>query len=58
MFTRLLGKPSRSILLIGPRGTGKSTWIGAHFREADFDGVRVLPWLEFLKRLWGGEILR
>ncbi len=34
MFTRVLAKPSRSILLIGPRGTGKSTWIRSHFKGA------------------------
>jgi predicted AAA+ superfamily ATPase len=34
MFTRLLKKPDESILLIGPRGTGKSTWIKTHFKEA------------------------
>ena len=32
MFTRILEKPSSSILLIGPRGTGKSTWIKTHFK--------------------------
>lgn len=34
MFTRILKKPSSSILLLGPRGTGKSTWIKTHFKEA------------------------
>ena len=34
MFTRLLDTPSRSILLFGPRGTGKSTWIRARFPDA------------------------
>ena len=34
MFTRLLAKPTGSTLLIGPRGTGKSTWIKVHFPEA------------------------
>lgn len=33
MFTRLLKKPSNSILLLGPRGTGKSTWIKANFKD-------------------------
>ena len=27
MYARLLNKPTSSILLLGPRGTGKSTWI-------------------------------
>ena len=34
MFTRILKKPDDSILLIGPRGTGKSTWIKTHFKDA------------------------
>ena len=31
MFTRLLKPPQNSILLLGPRGTGKSTWIHQNF---------------------------
>jgi predicted AAA+ superfamily ATPase len=34
MFTRSLSPPSRSFFLFGPRGTGKSTWIRAHFPDA------------------------
>ena len=34
IFTRILKKPSDSILLLGPRGTGKSTWIRTHFKDA------------------------
>jgi len=34
MYTRLLQKPKSSILLLGPRGTGKSTWIRRHFGDA------------------------
>lgn len=34
MFTRLLDKPTRSSFLLGPRGTGKSTWIRQHFGDA------------------------
>jgi len=26
-YTRLLGVPSRSFFLFGPRGTGKTTWL-------------------------------
>ena len=33
MFTRILSKPTDSILLVGPRGTGKSTWIKEHFKD-------------------------
>ena len=34
MYTRLLPTPTRSILLFGPRGTGKSTWIRDRFPRA------------------------
>lgn len=34
MFTRQLTRPKTSILLLGPRGTGKSTWIKHHFADA------------------------
>jgi len=34
MIARLLPKPKQSILLLGPRGTGKSTWIHHHFKDA------------------------
>ena len=34
MYSRLLVKPDTSILLLGPRGTGKSTWIRQHFADA------------------------
>lgn len=36
MYTRLLPTPARSILLLGPRGTGKSTWIQDRFPQAIF----------------------
>ena len=34
MYSRLLAKPDSSTLLLGPRGTGKSTWIRQHFAAA------------------------
>lgn len=34
MYTRFLKKPKQSILLFGPRGTGKSTWIEKNFPQA------------------------
>ena len=34
MFTRKLPLPKTSILLLGPRGTGKSTWIDENFENA------------------------
>jgi predicted AAA+ superfamily ATPase len=36
MFTRKLIPPKTSILLLGPRGTGKSTWIEQTFPKATF----------------------
>lgn len=34
MFARLLTTPAASCLLLGPRGTGKSTWVRHHFPDA------------------------
>lgn len=34
MIARLLDRPTQSTLLLGPRGTGKSTWIRHHFADA------------------------
>ena len=34
MFSRLLEQPSGSCLLLGPRGTGKSTWLRSRFPSA------------------------
>jgi predicted AAA+ superfamily ATPase len=34
MYTRLLGPPKGSFLLLGPRGTGKTTWLKANFPKA------------------------
>lgn len=31
MYARLLGPPRGSFLLLGPRGTGKTTWLAQHF---------------------------
>jgi predicted AAA+ superfamily ATPase len=34
MFTRALALPTRSFLLLGPRGTGKTTWLRDKLKEA------------------------
>ena len=34
MFTRRLALPPRSFLLLGPRGTGKTTWLRRHLPQA------------------------
>jgi len=33
-FSRLLEPPAKTFLLLGPRGTGKSTWLAHHFPHA------------------------
>lgn len=40
-FSRLLQKPKRSFFLLGPRATGKSTWLKTHFaNHLHFDLLR------------------
>ena len=34
MYTRRLSLPSRSFLLLGPRGTGKTTWLRERLKRA------------------------
>ncbi|MBM3953506.1 MAG: hypothetical protein FJ284_14470 [Planctomycetes bacterium] len=34
IFSRLLAPPKKTFLLLGPRGTGKSTWLANHFPRA------------------------
>jgi predicted AAA+ superfamily ATPase len=34
MLNRILKAPEQSFFLLGPRGTGKSTWLRAHFPNA------------------------
>ena len=34
MFSRVIQPPKASFFLLGPRGTGKSTWISEHFQGA------------------------
>jgi predicted AAA+ superfamily ATPase len=34
MLKRILNPPSQSFFLLGPRGTGKSTWLQARFPDA------------------------
>lgn len=36
MYKRMLKKPTGSVILFGPRGTGKSTWIEEHFGDAAY----------------------
>lgn len=34
MYARSLKTPKQSFFLLGPRGTGKSTWLSQHFKQA------------------------
>mgnify|MGYP001492319074 CR=1 FL=1 len=36
MFTRCLTLPPRSFLLLGPRGTGKTTWLRGRLQRAQW----------------------
>ena len=36
MFTRRLTLPPRPFLLLGPRGTGKTTWLRRHLPQAQW----------------------
>lgn len=49
MYKRLLDPPSSSFFLFGARGTGKSTWLRAHFPEA--------MWFDFLDEALFQQIL-
>lgn len=33
-FNRILAPPKQSFFLMGPRGSGKSTWLWSAFRDA------------------------
>lgn len=49
MVTRLLTAPDTSFLLFGPRGTGKSTWVGEQLHAAlTFDLLHADTYLELL----------
>ena len=51
MYTRRLALPSRSFLLLGPRGSGKTTWLRRHLPQAQ--------WCKLLldRELAGGRVL-
>ena len=42
MYSRRLEPTTQSFFLLGPRGTGKSTWIRSLFRDALLDEVHFL----------------
>src|SRR5438094_541872 len=51
MFARMLAPPNTSFFLFGPRGTGKSTWVGQTFPEAlTFDLLDDATFSELLAR--------
>lgn len=50
MYTRSLGRPDRSFLLVGPRGTGKTTWLRQILPDAEwFDLLRMGTVLELTR---------
>ena len=56
MYTRSLGLPLRSFLLLGPRGTGKTTWLRAHLPAARW--YNLLLDREYLRLLRDPGLLR
>jgi len=51
MFTRSLPRPERSFLLVGPRGTGKTTWLRQVLPGAEwFDLLRMSTVLELTRQ--------
>ena len=56
IFTRRLKRPKHSFFLVGPRGTGKSTWLRQVLEKARWydllhSPVEVVPVREFFERL-------
>lgn len=50
MLSRLLRPPKASFFLVGPRGTGKSTWIRANFPSAkNYDLLRTHETIRFAR---------
>lgn len=50
MYTRLLKVPDRSFFLLGPRGTGKTTWLKTHLTKATWFDLLVSKQLLDLMR--------
>jgi hypothetical protein len=50
MFARRLELPSRSFFLFGPRGTGKTTWLGLKIPDGEwFDLLRTQRLLDLMR---------
>ena len=50
MYTRVFKPPNRSFFLLGPRGTGKTTWLKFHYKNAVFyDLLDYSTYLRLLK---------
>lgn len=56
MFTRRLAPPPRSFLLLGPRGTGKTTWLRQHLPRAQW--YNLLLDRELLRLMRSPEVFR
>jgi predicted AAA+ superfamily ATPase len=57
MYSRYLSPPDRSFFLLGPRGTGKSTWLDQHFPNAALR-IDLLNESTYLDYLSNPEALR
>jgi len=60
MYPRLLGTLRSSFLLLGPRGTGKSTWVTERFPDARtidlLEEGRFQRYLADIKSLLAGDL--
>ena len=56
VYTRLLTPPGKTFLLLGPRGTGKTTWLKASLKPKLF--INLLHSEEYLRYRANPELLR
>jgi len=60
MLNRIFKAPEQSFFLLGPRGTGKSTWLRAIYPDGPVmktkDGIDALPFRRFAEELASGTL--
>ena len=56
MFTRVFKPSQRSFFLLGPRGTGKTTWLKSHYKSAVF--YDLLDFSTYLRLLKNPSVFR
>ena len=49
MFHRIATRPTKTFLLLGPRGTGKSTWLKTLTFDLSIDLLKTKDCLEYLR---------